>query len=429
MYVRLFLLTHFSHNSDDSSALATKPKKARGQKNMVNRILALREKSKASKQWFDKYRLDQQCNLFNTRTGTCSIPTEWLDHPETNVEARNRKEDQVTKIGKSLETHGVQRTDIVVLVWVENLEQHFGKYEIGMVLTFDITAAKPTCIKFQTICGDHTTAAIQKNHRLYPRNKEFKFIDCVLVICPRNAENIDLAYHFGCVDNEIKGLTENLSVFDVVKAIHDRMVEVEDMSVSNEEQSRLLETSIENIRSMCEVKYAKNTFGSARAMAKRRGQLWNNLLHIFETAEKAQKPKGIGHFVNMGNVPEERLVAWSAQVVAARITTSDFNKKCLLFKKERRVRATLLDLILTKMPSLGAEHDISSWAGLVERFEFLGSKDYIGGILAWFPDQEKKQPDKTLLNGVLQRVESEEANRTGDATHIKVLFSLSCLNS
>lgn len=396
---------------------------------MVNRILALREKSKSSKQWLDKYRLDQKCNLFNPRTGTCSIPTDWLQHPEKHVEARNRKEDQVSKIEKSVETHGVQRTDIVVLVWVENLEKHFGKYETDMALSFDTTGAAPAHIKFQTICGDHTAAAIQNNHRQYPRNKEFKFVDCVVVVCPKNAENVDLAYHFGCVDNEIKGLTENLSVFDVVKAIHDRMVEVEEMTARDEEKDRLLETSIENIRSMCEVKYAKNTFGSARAMAKRRGQLWDNLLHIFETAEKAQKPKGIGHFVNMGNVPEERLVAWSTQVVAARITTSEFNKKCLLFKKERRVRATLLDLILTKMPSLGADHNIRSWADLVQRFEFLGSKDYVGGILAWFPDQEKKQPDKTLLNGVLQRVESEEANRTGDATHIKVLSSLSCLNS
>jgi hypothetical protein len=413
----------------DDSALTTKPKKARGHQNMVNRILALREKSKSSKQWFDKYRLDQTCNCFNPRTGTCSIPTDWLEHPEKHVEARNRKEDQVAKIEKSVETHGVQRTDIVVLVWQENLEKHFGKYEIDMALSFDTTGAAPADIKFQTICGDHTVAAIQDLHRQYPRNKDFKFVDCVLVICPKTFENIDLAYHFGCVDNEIKGLTENLSVFDVVKAIHDRMVEVEEMKISNEEQSRLLETSIENIRSMCEVKYAKNTFGSARAMAKRRGELWENLLKIFETADKGQKPKGIGHFVNMGNVPEERLVAWSSQVVAESITTSEFNKKCLLFKKERRVRATLLDLILTKMPSLGTEHNIRSWTDLVNRFEFLGNKEYMGSILAWFPDQEKKVPDKTLLNGVLQRVESEENSRTGDAANIKVLCFLSCLNS
>jgi hypothetical protein len=112
---------------------------------------------------------------------------------------------------------------------------------------------------------------------------------------------------------------------------------------------------------------------------------------------------GIGHFVNMGNVPDTQLVEWTNQIVGGKLTTKEFNKRCILYKKRRRVRACLLEYMLQKIPALEDE-GLTDWKNFTDKFPFLNSKEYFNSIVAWFPDTDKTKPERSLMDEVLKRV-------------------------
>jgi hypothetical protein len=199
------------------------------------------------------------------------------------------------------------------------------------------------------------------------------------------------------------------------------MEEVANLTCAEDEKKNILEKSIESIGELAKVKYAKNTFGTARALAKRTGPLWDNMVKIFEAAadeRKEGKPvMGLGHFVHMGKVDENMLIEWTTQVAAGVLTTKQFCEQCLLWKRQQRCKLSILNHIHIKMPHL--EKKCETWPKLTKYFPFLRSGGaYFARMVEWFPKQEKATVDNKMLQDVHQRCAAFEEQKKGQLTRV-----------
>ena len=108
--------------------------------------------------------------MYDRQQGKAIVHVGMLEHPEMCIEARVRRDDVKEKVYKSMKTLGVGRYDIVVLIWTETLEElDLGYYQIP-------ASPANTALRFQVICGDHTTASVQRLHRENPDDPPYKTV-------------------------------------------------------------------------------------------------------------------------------------------------------------------------------------------------------------------------------------------------------------
>ena len=134
------------------------------------------EKTKETKQWFLQFRATHKLNLFDEKEGKALINVGMCTHPEECIEARVRREEIHEGVYKSMKTMGVGRTDVVVLVWQEDLEEH----SVDMDTMPNSTNSK---LRYQVICGDHTVSAITRLHKENPDDPQYSHVACEVIIC------------------------------------------------------------------------------------------------------------------------------------------------------------------------------------------------------------------------------------------------------
>jgi hypothetical protein len=240
----------------------------------ARRVLAIK-----CMKWKKEHRVIHNCSVL-TELKYAIFPCDWPTHPETDLEARTRKEARVIRLAASMRTHGHQKTDIICLIWLEDL-QAAGLNLADLV--FNSTMKSPPC-PIQIIAGDHTCAAVQRVNSEDPDEEDFKMIECELVVCTRTEVNIRLAKAFGTMHNFLAQLqeghsfwenyTEKLRLWDLYDDGKERRKAWADFRVE-------CETSMANFK--------PNTIGSLFVLASFTGRLWINIAKIFRSRSSDQE--------------------------------------------------------------------------------------------------------------------------------------------
>ena len=88
-------------------------------------------------------------------------------------------------------------------------------------------------------------------------------------------------------------------------------------------------------------------------IAKRTGKVWEYIARIFKgevdvlkaNGKSPKAPTGVGHFKNMGGVPDNKLEEWLEKVVNGVETTKEFSLRCIRHKQRKSVQEVIVEYI------------------------------------------------------------------------------------
>ena len=401
-------LTGASDNELDNSPTLRRSKQSVKDEEEKDRL----ERTKETKEWFNANRVTHQLNVYDRQQGKAIVHVGMLEHPEMCIEARVRRDDVQEKVYKSMKTLGVGRYDIVVLIWTETLEE----LDIG----YDQIPASPanTDLRFQVICGDHTTASVQRLHRENPDDPQYKTVAVEVIACNKTQENIRLAYNMGRLDNELKEMTTGTTAWDIVVKIHNVHVETAAKHISDKAKKKILDHEFQEIFKGVSGQYTKNTFGSLRVLGSKTGKLWDNIHKLFGIPVKKKVPKGqskpvapsVGHFYHMADIPEAKLVQWSNRFFQYTDPWNSlmFKKRCDSYKKEQRVKGQIRDYVNVVFP----ECDAKNWKDLVEFCPIFGSEEKVDSWINMMDEKAKSQLIpyiKTAISAAIEQYKKAKA--------------------
>ena len=316
------------------------------------KLKAQNEQSALIRHWKDKS--ERKTNLLNQR-GNSTLPCDWLTPPEVDIAARGRDKEQVKTIKKSMESIGVHSPRVWVLVWADDVKAA-GYDPENLILPATDRTTPP--FPMYVIVGSHTCAAIQELHQQYPRNRMYKSVEVEsFLVSARNDTTAEYAQSAGTMDNFVMSLQKGATAFDCINQMHTKYVATfdnasTDMTTKKEQWKRY--------RTKCEMgmRFSFNTIGSMMVLAGVRPELWANIEKIFKGEVednpdiKQRKPDTHGHFVNMSEIPFNKLMDWTGRVVLGQINTKMFNDKCLLYKKVLRVQGDCIEHVNSKRPGV-----------------------------------------------------------------------------
>lgn len=353
-----------------------------------------------AKTWAENCRVEK-CGNLDVKFGNVSIPVGWLKEPDVAFRDRRMNITHADNLATSIRGRGVQTTQIIVLVWKDDLIDHHYKAD-GSDLDKKIDEIK---VNFYVIAGSHTVAGIQKLHASKPRNINYRFVSAALHISSKSENNYRLANIYGSMDNTIKALSLKKSAWECVVQMHDWLEEVYTRTdINATEREAMIKMYFKDQPG--QTKYAGNSCGSLRVVASKRGKLWENIFRIFEgkTANKKAKiPKNTGHFNSMSGIPEDRLISWSQKVVDGEWRSKDFHVECLKWKKNKMVQEKLVELAGNIDTSLS---DTPTYQNLIDNYPFFGDRTWFNKIVSWCDDKQKTPLGPTVKKDVRARMEA-----------------------
>ena len=342
----------------------------------------------------------EKCGNLDVKFGNISIPVLWLKEPDVSFRDRRMNAMHAENLATSIRGRGVQTTQIIVLVWKDDLMKH--QYQAdGSDLDKNIDEIK---VNFYVIAGSHTVAGIQKLHISKPRNINYKFVSAHLHISSKNENNYRLANIYGSMDNRIKELSLKKSAWECVVQMHDWLEDLNKRTdLSGKEREAMIKVYFKDQGT--QTKYAGNSVGSLRVVASKTGKLWENMFRIFEgkTANKKAKiPKNTGHFNSMAGIPEDRLITWSQKVVDGD-WSKDFHVECLKWKKNKMVQEKLVELAGTMDTTLT---DTPTYQNLIDNYPFFGDRTWFNQIVTWCDDKQKTPLGPSVKKDVRARMDA-----------------------
>ena len=330
-------------------------------------------------QWKKSHRVTIHCNVLDDLKYAI-FPCDWPTHPETDLEARSRKEARVVKVYNSMDTHGHQQTDIICLIWLEDLQA--AGMNLGEMV-FNTTLTLPPC-PIQIIAGDHTCAAVQRHNQAKPESDEFKKVECELIVCSRTEQNLRLAKSYGTMHNSLAQLQEGHSFWENLETIHTEKERLYILNIDKKERKK----KMAEFRQWCETSmhnFAPNTIGSLFVLASFSGKLWENFAKIFQgqvTKNKAIKfktPDAHTHFNTMSKIPESLLIRWTDRVVNGEWNTKNFYDRCVQHKKEIKVCSQMMDFVATRYPA----ERYANFNDLAAQYAFFGDHQWLKQMVTW----------------------------------------------
>lgn len=406
-------------NTDDSSPTLRRnrqPTKDQEEKERVDRTIE-------TKEWFNDNRVSDKTNLYDTQSGKVMLPVGLLVHPEECIEARVRREEIHESVYQSMKKMGVGRTDVVVLVWQEELEENN--------IELDSMPSAPSELRYQVLCGDHTVSAMARLHKENPGEDQYKNVACEVVICPKTQHNIRLAYNFGSLDNELKAMTTGITAWDVIVKIHNTTGEFIVKPTASDKAKKVakaaLDKELTEIYKGVSAKYSKNTFGSMRVLGSKTGELWNNIKKLFDTPIPAKVAKGqpkpvqpsVGHFYHMADIPEAKLVKWSDRFFRQVDPWNSlvFKKRCETWKKEKRVKGQILEFVNIMYTETKSEN----WAELCKVYPFFTDDHKVAEWISQVGDAAKSSLIPHVKQQIANHIEAQErAKKSGQSNEPEV---------
>ena len=208
------------------------------------------------------------------------------------------------------------------------------------------------------------------------------------MVSARNDTTAEYAQSAGTMDNFVMSLQKGATAFDCINQMHTKHVATfnnpsTDLATKKEQWRRY--------RTKCEMgmRFSSKTTGSMMVLAGVRPELWGNIEKIFKGEVednpdiKQRKPDTHGHFVNMSEIPFNKLMDWTGRVVLGQINTKMFNDKCLLYKKVLRVQGDILEHVNSKRPGVNNGPRFENFNDMAEEYTCFSDYGWFHRLVAW----------------------------------------------
>ena len=357
-------------------------------------------------EWFRSSLCTNQTSTYLKDVGKSRVPVMLGTQPEESIRAREIDDKHVDEIYESIDKKGVSRTDIILLVWKEELDD--------MGVEISEMPMNNTALTFHTVCGGHTLTAIQRKHKEDPSDVQFQTVDVEFLIVERSMTNVEMAYLFGKQDNDTKALTKGMNTWDTVVKIHREVLSVGSKNIGAPAKKKALQDAMCKLYVSVSHDITKNTFGSLRVLGQKTGKLWENVHAIFSRPQlplrkgvKAPPPPSVSHFYNMSDIPETKLVMWSGYVLDNNIdySTLDFYKKCHKYKKIKRVKKLVTEHVNTIRPD-GKQH--RDYEDVARTYNGFANPDWFEKIVKWTSEVVKEGLNGSVKQQIAAAIQAQE---------------------
>ena len=334
--------------------------------------------------WVEKHRVPA-CNLMNA-VGKCILPTAWLELPE-DLAARELKTKNTHVVDKSIQKLGKidSMTNVECVLYIDEI-QAAGLNPKNLV--FDEVKPKPAGLHFRAIIGSNTITSIQKSHTMRPNNPDYAHIHCSLIVCENTTHNRSLAKAYGALENKIRDQRSGSDTWDCLFTAHASYLNCLKQFPGVSQQKELKKAwNVEKTLLKLGFIGAKGSFDQNMTIAQRTGEVWESIKKIFknnvevcnDTGKLPKAPTGVGHFKNMGGIPEEKLEQWLALVVNGEESTKDFASRCLRFKQTHNIREVIIEYIMV----IREKEIAPSWQEVCETWPSIGDKTWFDMLMHW----------------------------------------------
>lgn len=309
---------------------------------------------------------------------------------------------------KSIDEFGVCNPKVVLLVFAGEL------IAAGIdprSPVFNLDEPQPDGVHFYAIVGAHTISAFKIKLKQKPRNLQYKFISCRLIVCDDTPLMCRLAVKYGAMDNQIGDKSKAMTTWDTVWLLQQQKNTVDsNHSLSAKEKKAAHSACRQDVADISNTKPA--TFGTLCTVAKLPHVIFDIIQSIMtgETGnEKLKIPSGIGAFKDLSGVPEEEVEKWLTNVISGVSTLSAFTKKVDRYKKRKRIQANIVEYIGIMRPGL----IIDTYASVVVHFPQLGVKSVFDNLVSWCGAIAKEALSNAVKREVLAIISAEEKKQAG----------------
>ena len=363
--------------------------------------------------WVEKHRV-KHCNLMNT-IGKCVMPTAWLELAG-ELAARELKAKNTAVVDKSIQRLGKidAYTNVECVLYVDEL------IKAGLNpknLIFDETKPKPECLHCRAIIGANTITSIGKMHRMRPHNPDFAHIHCTLIVCENTPGNRSMAKAYGGLENRIRDNRSGSDTWDCLWSSHLSYTAIlkeygndkTGLKKAWQAEKKLLWAS-SNVGSI-------GAFDQNMTIAKRTGTVWDYIAKIFKgevdvlkaTGKPPKAPTGVGHFKNMGGVPDGKLEEWLEKVVNGVETTKEFSFRCIRHKQRKSVQEVIVEYI-----SVIRERTDLTWEDACAEWPSIGDETWFELLMGWCGSVTSATLTNTIKEEILARVLADELEDVDD---------------
>lgn len=377
--------------------------------------------SQEAKQWLEERKT---VTMSSSQFGLTQLRCIWLDSPPPDMAARLLDKGHVVYVAGSLNLHGIQQNNVMVLIFKEDIIAHptLSLDNLDFTPFLDCDQAP---VPMYVIAGDHTTHAVQMLHKAKPLNPTWTHMWVTLVLSDNTPEDRRMAQITGEMDNKIGSIKQEMSPLDYINQIHRTYMNLiskyGDPSVAA--NAKKINKDMQTYKNQCKVTMgapkiiAEATLGTYFQIAKRTGEVWDLIEQVF-TKHKANlraSSRGreitakdhLGHsyFTDMASVDEALLVHWLQRIVDGNITVSDFKRKCGNFNKILKLQKCILTWYRAEYHANYDDYDT-----LVEKHPFLATKGFVSQVIGSFHPSKKNQTiPQSIADIIKARIESDKA--------------------
>ena len=362
----------------------------------------------------------------STKFGLTKIRTSWGISPTEDMAARRKDEHHVVVIAESLNIHGVQQHNVIILIFTQDIINH-PKLSLDNLDFTPFLDDEKAPVPMYTIAGDHTCGAMQMLHEAKPQNPKWLYMYVTIAVTDDTPENRRLAQIAGDLDNKVGNIKQEMTTFDYIEQIHRTYMNLikkfGDPSVPANLKN--INKDLARYKADCTItmgdrnRIATATLGTFFQIAKRTGKVWTLIERIFTEHRQALyassrgrtlTPKdhlGHSYFTDMANIPDAMLIKWLQSVVDQKMTVSQFKAKCSKYKKILVLQKAILVWYAAEY-----HQDFDNYDELVEVHPFLATSEFVSQVIGVFnPTKKDPKIPMSIVKIIVQKIEQTNVSR------------------
>ena len=369
--------------------------------------------------WVDKHRV-RTSNLMNS-VGKHVMPTSWLELPG-DLAARELKAKNTAVVDKSIQRLGKidAMTNVECVVFLDELKQAGLNYKN---LVFEEMKPKPACLHFKAIIGANTITSIGKLHKARPNNVEYTHIHCSLIACENTPGNRSMAKAYGGLENRIRDNRSGSDTWDCLWTSHCSYVDLLQQYKDDKKQLKPAWIAEKKLLWASSNVGSQGAFDQNMTIAQRTGPVWNCIARIFKgevdvlkaNGKPPKAPTGVGHFKNMGGIPEDKLEEWLEKVCNGDETTKEFSLRCIRHKQRKSVQEVIVEYIsvIRDRPGL-------TWEVVCETWPSVSDPTWFELMMGWCGSVTTATLTSSVKDEILAKVLLDEEDDDDDTTSTQV---------
>lgn len=287
----------------------------------------------------------------NAPARSFNIKPGWISTAHKDYRARSTDADHVEAIIRSLETKGIQPTQIDIRL-VMIYPAHSPPSDKVMSGDWEFDGDQPPFVLAPYI-GSHSTEAFQRLHETHGDSKPQYALVPVreILVLPDTPDNMANLRFIGTMDNTVKGNRLKMSMVEAALQLRNSYMYMNEQFHTKEQKDKYWKTVITD--SKVSMPFTGGSFSTIAAMAQREDVVWAELDKVFKGHVKHNKsikqvtPTALTHFDAMGNIPVDNVVKWLQRIVNGEWDTSTFKARCIEYKKKVRVVSQILEYVAT----------------------------------------------------------------------------------